>query len=160
MSVVISEYQYQRTFSRVKTLLEKRYPHAVDSPEWEGFQFRLEENFPTLLVQLIELYGHHFDFYYHLERLLEIMAEAWLERPPEWKSTDAMREADRTWYQSGHLIGAMAYVDLFADDLHGMLEQIPYLKELGISYLHLMPLYKSPEGDDDGGYAVSSYRET
>lgn len=88
------------------------------------------------------------------------MAEAWLERPPEWKSTDAMRESDRTWYQSGHLIGAMAYVDLFAGNLKGFQEQIPYLKELGITYLHLMPLYKSPPGDDDGGYAVSSYRET
>lgn len=159
MSEVISDYQSQRTFARLKKLLEKRYPDAIDSPEWEGFQYRLEENFPTLLSQLIELYGHHFDFYYHLERLLETMAEAWLERPPDWKSTDAMREADRTWYQSGHMIGAMAYVDLFSDDLKGLLEQIPYLKELGIAYLHLMPLYKSPDGDDDGGYAVSSYRE-
>lgn len=160
MSAVISDHQSRRTFERLKTLLEKRYPHAIDSPEWEGFQYRLEENFPSLLALLIELYGHHFDFYYHLERLLEIMAEAWLERPPEWKSTDAMRESDRTWYQSGHLIGAMAYVDLFAGNLKGFQEQIPYLKELGITYLHLMPLYKSPPGDDDGGYAVSSYRET
>lgn len=160
MSEVISEHQSKRTFARLKVLLEKKYPHAIGSPEWVGFQYRLEENFPDLLSHLIEIYGHHFDFYYHLERLLEIMAEAWLERPPEWKSTDAMREADRAWYQSGHLIGAMAYVDLFADDLKGLQEQIPYLKELGITYLHLMPLYKSPDGDDDGGYAVSSYRET
>jgi amylosucrase len=41
----------------------------------------------------------------------------------------------------------------------GLRERIPYLLELGVNYLHLMPLYKVPEGDNDGGYAVSSYRE-
>lgn len=143
----------------MKILLEKRYPQATDMPEWEGFLFRLEENFPKLLNELLEIYGHHFDFYYHLERLLEIMADAWLERSPDCKSLDVMREADPSWYQSGHLIGAMTYVDLFSGDLKGLMEKIPYLKEMGITYLHLMPLYKSPEGDDDGGYAVSSYRE-
>jgi glycosidase len=38
-------------------------------------------------------------------------------------------------------------------------ERIPYLTELGITYLHLMPVFRSPDGDNDGGYAVSSYRE-
>ncbi|MEM9280801.1 MAG: alpha-amylase family glycosyl hydrolase [Verrucomicrobiota bacterium] len=143
----------------MQLLLEKRYPEAVSLPEWEGFSIRLKESFPKLLNELLEIYGHHFDFYYHLERLLEIMANAWLERSPEWKSIDVMREADPSWYQSGHLIGGMAYVDLFAGDLQKLQEKIPYLKELGITYLHLMPIYKSPDGDDDGGYAVSSYRE-
>ena len=157
--MLISDYQCQTALARLKKLLEKRYPEALGTPEWEGFLYRLEETFPDLLRRLLELYGHYFDFYYHLERLLETMADAWLERPPDWKSTDAMREADRAWYKSGHLIGAMAYVDLFAGDLEGMVEKIPYLKELGITYLHLMPVYKTPDGDDDGGYAVSSYRE-
>lgn len=143
----------------MKVLLERRYPEVLDSPEWEALELRLEETFPILLRHLQKLYGHHFDFYYHLEELLEIMARSWLARSPEWKSTDVMREADPSWYQSGHLIGAMAYVDLFSDDLKGLQEKIPYLKELGITYLHLMPIYKSPDGDDDGGYAVSSYRE-
>jgi amylosucrase/maltose alpha-D-glucosyltransferase/alpha-amylase len=157
--MVISEHQCETTLNRLKLLLEKRYPESVRTPEWEGFIYRLEESFPNLLSHLLEIYGHHFDFYYHLERLLELMADAWLERPPDWKSTDAMREADRAWYKSGHLIAAMAYVDLFADDIKGLQEQIPYLKEMGITYLHLMPLYQSPAGDDDGGYAVSSYRD-
>jgi amylosucrase/maltose alpha-D-glucosyltransferase/alpha-amylase len=30
---------------------------------------------------------------------------------------------------------------------------------MGITYLHLMPVFRVPEGDNDGGYAVSSYRE-
>lgn len=57
------------------------------------------------------------------------------------------------------MVGAMCYVDLFADNLQGIRDRIPYLKELGITYLHLMPLFKTPAGDNDGGYAISSYRE-
>jgi amylosucrase len=157
--MVISEHQCRTTLERLTALLKARYPDAVKSPEWDAFAFRLEESFPTLLRHLLTLYGHHFDFYYHLERLLEIMANAWLERSPEWKSIDVMREADPSWYQSGNLIGAMAYVDLFSGDIRGMQQKIPYLKDLGVTYLHLMPLYRSPRGDDDGGYAVSSYRD-
>jgi len=57
------------------------------------------------------------------------------------------------------MVGAMCYVDRFAGDLEGLRERIPYLSELGITYLHLMPPFKVPEDDNDGGYAVSSYRE-
>ncbi|MGW8251966.1 MAG: amylosucrase, partial [Anaerolineales bacterium] len=47
----------------------------------------------------------------------------------------------------------------FAGDLQGIQDKIPYFKELGLTYLHLMPLFRVPEGENDGGYAVSSYRE-
>jgi amylosucrase/maltose alpha-D-glucosyltransferase/alpha-amylase len=50
-------------------------------------------------------------------------------------------------------------VDLFAGDLVKLREKIPYLLELGVNYLHLMPVFSVPEADNDGGYAVSSYRE-
>jgi amylosucrase len=50
-------------------------------------------------------------------------------------------------------------VDLFAGDLGGIRKKIPYFKELGLTYLHLMPPYSSPKGENDGGYAISSYRE-
>jgi amylosucrase len=50
-------------------------------------------------------------------------------------------------------------VDLFAGDLAGLRARIPYLKELGVAYLHLMPPFLAPAGNSDGGYAVSSYRE-
>ncbi len=156
---VVTERQCQTTLERLKTLLRNRFPKDSETDEWKGLEFRLEQTFPELFRHLLELYGHHFDFFYHIERLLEIMATKWLERSPELRSTDAMREADPSWYQSGRQTGAMAYVDLFAGDLQGFREKIPYLQELGITYLHLMPLYRTPDGDDDGGYAVSSYRE-
>lgn len=58
------------------------------------------------------------------------------------------------------MVDALCYVDLFAGDLKALRDRIPYLTELGVTYLHLMPVFKVPAGDSDGGYAVSSYRET
>jgi glycosidase len=46
-----------------------------------------------------------------------------------------------------------------AGDLAGVRARIPYFKELGLTYLHLMPLFRCPEGNNDGGYAVSDYRQ-
>jgi amylosucrase len=56
------------------------------------------------------------------------------------------------------MVGGMCYVDLFAGTLQGLRKRLPYFKKLGVTYLHLMPLFESPEGNSDGGYAVSSYR--
>ena len=50
-------------------------------------------------------------------------------------------------------------MDLYAGNLTNLKAKIPYFKELGLTYIHLMPLFKSPEKNSDGGYAVSSYRE-
>ena len=35
--------------------------------------------------------------------------------------------------------------------------RLDYLAELGVSYLHLMPLLRPRAGDSDGGYAVADY---
>ena len=87
-------------------------------------------------------------------------AEMYVARPAALKASDIEREADRSWFQSETMVGAMLYVDLFAGDFAGVREKIPYLQELGITYLHLMPLFMAPVENSDGGYAVSSYRET
>ena len=38
-----------------------------------------------------------------------------------------------------------------------MRERLPYLRELGVSYLHLMPLLHARPEPNDGGYAVADY---
>jgi glycosidase len=83
----------------------------------------------------------------------------WLARPAELKALDARREANPGWFGSQHMLGGVCYVDLFAGNLAGVRARIPYFKELGLTYLHLMPLFACPAGENDGGYAVSSYRE-
>lgn len=52
-----------------------------------------------------------------------------------------------------------SYVDLYGGNLEGIRTKIPYFKDLGLTYLHLMPLFSSPEKQSDGGFAVDSYRK-
>ncbi len=126
---------------------------------WKTFTQRVEEHFPRLFGLLYTVYGQQYDFFYYLEELLSGLARMWLARPAELKLLDAEREREPDWYQSNHMLGGVCYVDLFAGDLAGVRQRIPYFKEIGLTYLHLMPLFRCPEGNNDGGYAVSSYRE-
>ena len=68
-----------------------------------------------------------------------------------------LREDDFT--RGAYHLKSYSYVDLYAGNVQGVRDKIPYFKELGLTYLHLMPLFKTPEKDSDGGYAVSSYRD-
>ncbi|MEZ5366062.1 MAG: alpha-amylase family protein [Bryobacterales bacterium] len=152
----------QETQSSLKRLLpriEARFQDKTDPVEWEAYMGRLKRHFPRLFDRLFALYGTEYDFFYHLESILATATEMWLERPDELKALDALREANPYWYQSNRMVGAMCYVDLFAGDIAGLRERIPYLLEMGVTYLHLMPVYDVPAGDNDGGYAVSSYRD-
>ncbi|WP_200817599.1 amylosucrase [Calothrix rhizosoleniae] len=148
-----------KSLSRLMPRLEARFAEQVDKGMWQSYVQRLNTHFPHLFNLLYQLYGHQYDFFYHLEDILASATQMWVQRSDELKALDVMREAYPQWYQSQRLVGAMYYVDLFAGNLEGIRKRIPYLTELGITYLHLMPLFKCPEGDNDGGYAVSSYRE-
>jgi glycosidase len=127
--------------------------------DWREFIQRVEDNFPNLFKLYYELYATQYDFFYHLEELLFIIADMWLKRSGELKTLDTKRSENPLWFQSQTLLGGVCYVDLFAGDLNGIQSQIQYFKELGLTYLHLMPIFRVPESESDGGYAVSSYRE-
>jgi amylosucrase len=140
--------------------LESRIDALIKFPADRGaFMRRLRAHLPPLFRLLHGLYGHQYDFFYHLEQILATAARAYDARPRDLKALDAARESDPNWFQSERMVGGVCYVDLFAANLAGVREKIPYFKELGLTYLHLMPLFRVPGGDNDGGYAVSSYRE-
>jgi amylosucrase len=146
------------SLERILPRLKAGFANA-DRADWETYRARLEANFEHLFDLLLHLYGQQYDFFFHLETILETAARLWLARPAELKQLDAQREADPLWFQSHEMLGGVCYVDLFAGDLGGIREKIPYFEELGLTYLHLMPLFLSPAAENDGGYAVSSYRE-
>ena len=150
--------QSSSSLSRILPRLRERF-EAVPEPEWQAFTVRMESHFERLFRVLHALYGRHYDFFYHLENILCTAVRHWVDRPADLKALDAQRETDPSWYQSHRILGYVAYVDLFAGNLKAILERIPYLKELGVTYLHLMPLFRSPAGENDGGYAISSYRD-
>ncbi len=127
--------------------------------DWDEFEKRLKSHFRRLFELYYQLYAQQYDFFYYLEDLLSRLLSQWMERPFDLKTLDRKREANPDWFLSQNMVGGVCYVDLFARNLEGIRSKIPYFKELGLTYLHLMPLFKSPEGENDGGYAVSSYRE-
>ncbi len=92
------------------------------------------------------------------ERLIALAARAFVQRDPELHRLDAERVLAPDWFQQPEMLGYAAYADRFAGTLTGVREKIPYLKEIGVTYLHLMPLLKPRQGDNDGGYAVADYR--
>ncbi|HLV36091.1 MAG TPA: alpha-amylase family protein [Spirillospora sp.] len=143
----------------LRRLLPRLDSVRLKKKEREVFIRRLEKHFPRAFGLLYGLYGERYDFFYHLQRIFDAAVQAYKVRPAALKKLDAQREADPLWFQDGRMIGGVCYVDLFAGNLQALREKIPYFEELGLTYLHLMPLFKAPEGKSDGGYAVSSYRE-
>lgn len=142
-------------------VLHQRWPGIRERFAGEDltrFEERLHRHLPRLLSLLLQIYGKRWDFLHHIEQLLATAARSWLERSRELRRLDEEREQNPGWFQSQRQIGAMLYVDLFAGTLAGLRERLDYLQELGITYLHLMPLFDVPAGNSDGGYAVTSYR--
>ena len=91
-------------------------------------------------------------------RAVDAAVDGFHDRPERLRRLDRERGRSPDWFQAPHQVGFTCYVDRFAGTLDGVRDKIPYLKELGVTYLHLMPLLKTREGRDDGGYAVQDYR--
>ena len=118
------------------------------------FQLRLERHYDELKWLYCELYHDEGAFSY----FCRMLRACWKERKKPLRDQDARREADPDWYRHRDLLGMMLYVDAFAGDLNGVRNNLKYIKECGVNYLHLMPLLASPKGRSDGGYAVSDFR--
>ncbi len=144
----------QRTLKRLLTRYQSRL-----KVEPGVFAQRLSQHWPTIFDLLYRLYGQNYDFFYTLEIIFETMIEHYNARPDDLHALDHAREQTPLWFQSEQMVGGVCYVDLFAGSLRGVEEKIPYFKELGLTYLHLMPLFKTPEGENDGGYAISDFRQ-
>jgi len=152
-----SKRALQRLLPRVEQGLSDSI--SADPQGWQEFTQRLGKYFPALFDLYLGLYSTRYDFFFHLEDLLISLARAWFARPDDLRTLDKARETNPLWFQSNQMLGGVCYVDLFAGNLEGVKSKIPYFKELGLTYLHLMPLFKVSDGENDGGYAVSSYRE-
>jgi len=156
-------YEADRSLRRIRPKILNRIEWSEDSnysfdERVELIDARLEEHWPNLFRLLYQLYGQHYDFFYYIENILLTAIDCWLTRPSDLCELDIRRENDPGWYLSNNMVGGSLYVDLFSDDLPKLRERIPYFQEIGLTYVHLMPLYASREGNSDGGYAISDYR--
>ena len=138
-------------------------PPSIPVPEGLGrdrevmLRTRVERWWPDLLAGLTAVYG--------VQRapvlgadLVELAAAAFSVRSDRLHVRDLERMLRPDWLQDPGMVGYAAYTERFADDLAGVGKHLPYLDELGVRYLHLMPLLRPRDGDNDGGYAVVDYR--
>ncbi|HET7398339.1 MAG TPA: alpha-amylase family protein [Intrasporangium sp.] len=148
-----------RTCVELAAALDRARPILADLPGdlQETFTLRLERWWADVVGGLRPLYAAD-----NVERvaleLVERAARAYRDRDPDLRRLDAQRVLRPDWLQQPEMFGYACYAERFAGDLRQLPERIDYLEELGVSYLHLMPLLKPREGDNDGGYAVADYR--
>lgn len=80
-----------------------------------------------------------------LDKLLKMLQDK--------KSKNTYKQKDKNWLSKGIIYSV--YVDHFARNINGMKEKIPYLKDLGVKTIWLLPILESPMQDQ--GFDISDY---
>lgn len=99
-----------------------------------------------------------YDAHTVLPQIVDAIVRIHKARSKELRHRDDQRILQPDWFQDPNAVGYVCYTDLFAGDLQGIRKKINYLKGLGVTYLHLMPLLNPRPGNSDGGYAVMDYK--
>ncbi|WP_425040341.1 amylosucrase [Primorskyibacter sp. S187A] len=122
------------------------------------FEMRLARSAGDLWPFLDRLYGHREDYDAFRAALLKALQQGWRARPAELKTLDLRRDLEPDWFQRSDMVGYACYTGRFAGTLQGVQERIGYLRDLGVTYLHLMPCLAPRPRPNDGGYSVMDYR--
>ena len=136
--------------------LEQAARDRLGPAEADAFLARLEQLSFDITEPLEQVYGAAAgDGGGLIAGLIMDALDAAARRPAALRMLDRRREIDPAWFQRSRMIGYVCYADRFAGSLAGLRGRLDYLAELGVSYLHLMPLLQPRAGDSDGGYAVT-----
>ncbi len=122
-----------------------------------SFYSRLIANTSVIKSLYDELYQHHSKAAVHFDGLINCLATAHKKRRIALKKRDTAKAEKGLWFLSNEITGMSLYVDNFCGNLTNLGDKLGYFKKLGVNFLHLMPLFESPAGESDGGYAVSDY---
>ena len=123
------------------------------------FFTRFVANTASIYFLYSELYKSHPKSAEMFKRLIETITDAYQKRSASLKQLDEEKEIKGNWFLSNEIAGMSLYVDRFCGNLTTLEEKLDYFKKLGVNFLHLMPVMQSPEGESDGGYAVSDFRK-
>jgi amylosucrase len=142
---------------RLDPAAERAVRQRLGLQEADAFLARLERLSFDIVEPLEHVYGGVVDVTGFVTELVLDALGAAAERPAALRMVDRRREIDPAWFQRSRVIGYVCYADRFAGSLQGVRRHLDYLAELGITYLHLMPLLRPRDGQNDGGYAVEDY---
>ncbi|MCY7309468.1 MAG: alpha-glucosidase C-terminal domain-containing protein [Chitinophagaceae bacterium] len=130
-----------------------------------SFEKLFNERFQQGLGELRNLYNRVYAAHpgnaKGFDQLLETITSAFINRSEKLKQRDneKLKTEPEHWFLSNQITGMSLYVDRFSKDLKGLNDKLDYLDKLGVNFLHLMPVFESPAGESDGGYAVSDFRK-
>jgi amylosucrase len=143
--------------SKIENLIAKRFPEKLFGDNL--FFSRLIANASAIHSLFYELYGEQSTGDSFFDILLATMITAHKNRASPLQKKDIKKLEKENWFLSNELAGMSLYVDRFCGNISDLEGKIPYFEELGVNVLHLMPLFESPSGESDGGYAVSDFRK-
>lgn len=158
-NVLLMSKESRSAFMTIKQRESYKLIDRCEPRDADIFWLRFERYFEDLYYPLLQLYSDHQDTTEQFSRLFDQMVDAYTARPEPLRLLDLERQFTQRWFQRTNMVGYACYTDLFADNLSGVREKISYLQELGITYLHLMPVLEPRPGLSDGGYAVQNYRK-
>ncbi len=131
---------------------------ALPEHRQRTFAARVERWRPDLVAALTEVTPGPAEAEALAERLLGVAARRFAERDDDLHDLDERRTLAPDWFQRPGMLGYAAYADRYAGTLAGVGERLDHLRDLGVTYLHLMPLLRPRPAPNDGGYAVMDYR--
>ena len=134
--------------------------HKIDSQKKDAaFTKRFLDQLPSIEELFNYIYGGHPNRNQYFDLLLVGLIKNYQERSTTLLKKDEAKAIKGNWFLSNQITGMSLYLDRFAGSLKGLAEKLDYFDELGVNFLHLMPVFESPEGESDGGYAVSNFRK-
>ncbi|HTL10591.1 MAG TPA: alpha-amylase family glycosyl hydrolase, partial [Chitinophagaceae bacterium] len=142
---------------QIHSILSNR---KTDQPQQDPlFETRFVANASAIESLYASLYGHHPHSKQMFTQLLQLVADANSQRSVALQQRDRNKEKEQHWFLSNHITGMSLYTDRFCGNLRNLAGKLSYFKKLGVNFLHLMPLFESPPGESDGGYAVSDFKK-
>ncbi len=133
---------------------------AVATDFEKAFNERFQQRLGELSNLFNQVYGFHPANKEGFDSLLKTIATAFANRSALLKERDIekLKTEPEHWFLSNKIAGMSLYVDRFCGSLNTLKNKLGYFEKLGVNFLHLMPVFESPTGESDGGYAVSDFR--
>jgi len=148
-------YQHE-LHQKINSLVENSH---IDFDTGDSFFIRFIANAAAIHALYMELYKEHPHAEAMFDVLLQTIITNYKKRPAVLRQKDEEQLSKGFWFLNNDIVGMSLYVDRSCGNLEELRNKLDYFKKLGVNLLHLMPLFESPAGESDGGYAVSDFRK-
>jgi amylosucrase len=136
------------------------HQHKIDIAGKDNyFYIRMMANADSIYELYKEIYGSSTAAEKYFSQLINVMVQGYLKRSETLKKKDEEKADKGNWFLSNEIMGMSLYADRFCGGLKNLGNKLDYFEKLGVNFIHLMPVFESPEGESDGGYAVSDFRK-